>query len=72
MELFPTPFLKEETLATFHENSKDLLSSFLAMPEVDILFECTLNRALMQRLLSRVPKWVGNNAKGAYSGNLKK
>lgn len=64
--LFLKSYFKEKekkyylkTLASSHGNSKDLLSSFLAMRQVDISFECTLHGALMQRLLPRVPKWVG-------------
>lgn len=65
VELFLKSYLKKanknylKTLASSHGNSKDLLSSFLAMRQVDISFECTLHGALMQRLLPRVPKWVG-------------
>lgn len=49
-----------------------LLPSFLAVRQVDISFECTLLWALMQRLLPRVPKWVGQWCLGCILGYSKK
>lgn len=55
----------------FWQAQQSQLSSSLAVRQVDISFECMLLRALMQRLLPRVPKWVGQQCKGRMPGHFK-
>lgn len=67
----PTPPTRSREIGLW-QAQQELLSSFLAVRQVDISFECMLLWALMQRLLPRVPKWVGQWCLGCILGHSKK